>query len=497
MRMSLVRTLKEIQIVWLKRDIRWFDHSPLVAAIEQGLPIVLLYIDEDDVWRDPHYSDRHRQFVLESIVDFDQFLTGHCLPPIHIFKGEALTCLSAISHIHDIKYIYSHREHGIGVTFDRDKAIKKWTIAQGITWKEFEVDGIQRGIRNRTNWVQHWQDYMSQPIIDIDWSGALLLNLHKDSRLKFHTAAKLVKPSDDHVQSGGRSKGLGIMASFFEHRGRQYNWHISRPLESRSSCSRLSPYLAWGCLSTREVLQRLEKVSHHKIAFSEFGKRLRWRCHIIQKFEMEVEMEYRSQNAAFADIDTEFNPEFYERWRLGFTGFPLIDACMRCLNTTGYLNFRMRAMVLSFWTQALWQPWQNGSVHLARQFLDFEPGIHFPQVQMQAGVTGIHTIRTYNPVKNALRFDENAEFTKTWVPELANLPSPAMIHQPWLLSPMEHQFYGFRYGEDYPLRMIDLEIHLATARDKLWAIKNSPKARREAIKISQKHTLSENPDRSS
>ena len=101
---------------------------------------------------------------------------------------------------------------------------------------------------------------------------------------------------------------------------------------------------------------------------------------------MESEMEFRSINKGYKNNKT-INKKYLNAWKKGNTGFPLVDASMRCVVKTGYLNFRMRALLVSFLTHHLWQNWQDGAVHLAKNFLDFEPGIHYPQFQMQAGET--------------------------------------------------------------------------------------------------------------
>jgi deoxyribodipyrimidine photo-lyase len=169
------------------------------------------------------------------------------------------------------------------------------------------------------------------------------------------------------------------------------------------------------------------------------------------------------------------NEAFILAWQSGKTGVPIVDASIRSLVATGFLNFRMRAMIVSFFVFNLWQDWRD--LHfLARQFLDYEPGIHYPQLQMQAGATGTNIIRIYNPIRNSEKHDVEGVFIKKWIPELADIPAN-LIHEPWKLSAMEQELFNCEIGKDYPAPIVDLEKTRKYAGEVVWGLRTKPKVK--------------------
>jgi len=476
-------------VVWFKRDLRLRDHAPLTAALASGHSVLMVYLFEPELMDQPDWSLRHGQFVYQSIMDLNRQLAEYGTSVL-VAQQDALTFFQELSKMVAISGLFTHQESGNHASYDRDKKLARWLSEQGVSWYEYPSNGVVRGLKGRMNWADLWKKTMKSPQIHPDLSG---LSIISPEVLALNCAPQTFERLGltqvvSGFQPGGERYAHQYLDSFLRDRYKEYARSISKPEASRKSCSRLSPYIAYGNLSVRQVYQAVlaAPVSLKSRAIQGFVSRLHWHCHFIQKFENECGIEFRALNRAFEALDRPLDPELLEAWKQGKTGVPLVDACMRCLRETGYLNFRMRALVVSYATFNLWQDWRLVAHHLAQMFLDYEPGIHYPQIHMQAGITGINTLRIYNPMANAQKHDPQAEFIKKWVPELRGLPL-GYVFEPWNISPMEEMMYEFKRGVDYPDPSVDFDVSRKRAADLLWGLRESPEAKKEGLRILKQH----------
>lgn len=498
--------MRDIHLVWFKRDLRIRDHAALRAAAAQGT-VLCLYVYEPALLESIEHDAMHLGFVNECLDDLALSLherggvlhrrTGDVPAVFQTLQQE----LAALSEPARIAAIWAHEETTGWIAYQRDRAMRRWAREAGIAFHELPQTGVVRRLPSRDGWAALWEARMRAPLLPAPRGLSSIALPDAGQALPPAAVSRGLVPRP-LIQHGGERAARDTLRSFLRERGVNYRVEMSSPVTAYDACSRLSAWISLGAISVRTcehaAQARLQQVSdavdagedidpRWRASIASFRSRLRWHCHFMQKLEDQPRIEFDTMCDAFTGLRDEQQPdaERLAAWHEGRTGYPLIDACMRAVRATGWLPFRMRAMVVSFASYHLWLHWRFTAPLLARDFLDYEAGIHYSQFQMQSGVTGINAIRIYNPVKQVLDNDATGQFIRTWVPELVSVPSAALA-EPHRMPPMLQQMVGVEIGRDYPVPVVDNVLAMRAARDRVWAVRRAPGTRDAALRVYEK-----------
>ena len=473
------------RIVWFKKNLRYKDNEIL---IDEDKKSILIYIIEPELWKQKDMSLRQWQFTLDSLKDLQQQLIKNNLY-LNILCGDALEIFKFLKNKYNFDSVISEQETGIKWTFERDKKLKSFFLQNDIHWTECAYPGVRRGNHDRNQWAKFFRkDILRYPNLPIIKQS---INLG----LKNYDLPKIFYDTTPcpNRQKGGSREAEKLLSTFLNSRGENYQYEMSSPISAEKSCSRLSTHLTYGTISHRSVFQeatqKKEKIQLTNKNFAKsinsFLSRLHWRSHFIQKLEDQPSIEHESFIPVYDQIrEKDFRK--LDAWIEGKTGVHFIDACMIYLRNHGWINFRMRAMLASFASYNLWLDWRYFGPRLAALFTDFEPGIHYSQLQMQSGTTGINTIRMYNPYKQALDQDPEAKFIKSQLPEYNNFP-PSFFFKPPELSNNENLFNDSKLET-----IVDVTKTAKFARDKIFSIRKLPEHQKMAKNVFIRHGSRQN-----
>jgi len=430
---------------WIKRDFRITDNECLFEAVQHAEAVLPFFCWEHDVLNEGDYSSFHLQAQWEGLTGVCQSLSNRGIES-RVVSGDIVEQLDLLFKLFPFDVLYSHQETGNLVTFQRDQNVQKWCRKQDVKWVEMNPSSVMRGgDADRRRLKLRQADYRKQeplPIPDFSHLEPLVPGVATQPPSWKEVISFVPKfkgqPLNPSLTKVNEKSAHATLRSFLCDRGIGYSGGISSPNTAFVHGSRLSSHLAWGTISLRTVFAHLDQRrlevkdcqdrSHWLRSLRAFESRLFWRDHFIQRLEAFPVMEKKPLNSAYADLKYEDDPEILNAWIHGRTGYPMVDACMRCLQDNGFLNFRMRAMVVSFACYGLHLSWRTIHEPLARLFHDYEPGIHLSQLQMQAGVIGFNAIRVYNPTKQFLDHDPNGVFVHRWVKELRGRTPAEIAH---------------------------------------------------------------------
>jgi deoxyribodipyrimidine photo-lyase len=499
------------ELVWFKRDLRWQDHAALAQAAQRG-PVRCIYVVEPELWLQPDAALQHFEFLRESLQALHDALRlqGGC---VEVHTGEMPEVLSRIWQEAPFRRLHAHQETGNSFTYARDLRVGAWCQAHNVGWHEYPQFGVVRALKNRNLWQAAWERHMTEPLQHVGELFFLQPSLNALSRTDWYTPLEMQAPG--HLrhnpplrQRGGRPLALATLHSFLDARSLDYRGGISSPLSAPDACSRLSAYLAWGCISMREVVQQTRAHIHqlsphargHRAGLTAFISRLYWHCHFIQKLESEPAIEWQNMHRGYDGLrEHDFNEAHFEALKAARTGWPMVDACVTMLRETGWLNFRMRAMLVSVAAYPLWLHWRPVGEWLATQFLDYEPGIHWSQLQMQSGTTGINTTRVYNPVKQAQDHDPQGRFVRQWLPALQQVPD-TWLFEPWRMPHTLQTHLGVFVSKDIggdatstlPHPLIDLAQATREAKQRLHSRRQTDAVKAAKKAVVDKHASRQN-----
>ena len=480
-----------VNVVWFKRDLRLNDNAAISDAIKRNLPIICLFnLDSLRITRSD-VSAIHIEWELDCLRSLSkdiQQLGG----VIKFNYGNIFEALEKLNLEYDIDSIIANEETGLKWSWNRDKQVAEWCDFNRVKFVEHPSNGVIRKLKTRDDWKKYRDKRVSAELFPKPSSMPSPSGSHSDE-IPTMDELGLDSRSLEYRPIPGEEAALSTLKSFLNERGRGYRKGMSSPITGEVMCSRISPYLSAGCLSIKQVFhhtvsrQRQVKInprSPENLGFTSsltsFQSRLAWHCHFMQRLEAEATMDEIAINPELDELlDRQLDQSKFIAWRDGKTGWPFFDACMRSLAATGWINFRMRAMLQSVASYTLWLPWQVTGAHLANLFMDYEPGIHWSQVQMQSGVTGINSVRAYSVSKQSTDHDPNGDFIRRWVPELDEVPAEH-IHQPWMMSKAEQEQYNCRIDLDYPAPIVDEKAARKTGISMSYKAKGDAEVKRRA-----------------
>jgi len=470
--------------VWHRDDLRVADNAALAAARRDGRPCPLFVFDPQ-YYESGMACDGRLRFLHECLTALRERYR-RLGSDLALRRGDPLAVLDELP----VDRVYFNRSVTGRYGWERDEAVAARDDATA-----FADDGIVWNGASRDGWQAQAEAYFAGD--QYPHPRSLPANpLDSTTTVEGIEADYGVVPGKAVTETGGVGAAWDRLAAFAAATD-EYVGSISPPADAEHDTSRLSAHLTLGTLTPRQAYRHVAEHAVDGRGRERFTTRLFWNRHFSQKLADWPGAMDRAVNPVFRGMwrDTH-DPELVAAWKAGETGFPLVDASMRALQETGWLNFRMRAMCASFYTYALQCYWKVGADHFYRHLIDADAAINYQQWQMQSGLVGVHPLRIYNPAKQVRDNDPDGEFVRRYVPELRDFPTE-FLDRPERAPADVQADCGVVVGEDYPRPVVDFEARRTESREAYGAVHDRAREALSDPEVERRASLSERGRRGS
>ena len=414
-----------VSIFWFRRDLRLVDNLGLFKALNSEHQVLPLFIFDTDILEKLPKDDSRVTFIHDQLKSINHQL-NEVGGSLSVYSGKPIDIFNQLLQHYSIKEVYTNHDYEPYAT-SRDKDIESLLNKHDITFKTFkdqvifERDDVVKddGLPYKvyTPYSKKWLVKFKYDGIRFYRSEDLLDNMIKERDLPFLTLTDI-----GFTESSVEIEDYTIDDSLIE------NYEATRNFPAQESTSRIGPHLRFGTISIREIV---EKASNHKNMT--FLNELIWReffMQILWHFPHTVNTSFKPQ---YERIEWRNNEQEFKAWCEGKTGYPLVDAGMRQLNTTGFMHNRVRMLVGSFLCKHLLIDWRWGEAYFAERLHDYEMSSNIGNWQWVAGcgVDAAPYFRIFNPTTQIQKFDKDHKYIKKWVPDYQKLtyPSPIVDHK--------------------------------------------------------------------
>lgn len=450
----------DVHIVWHRRDLRIHDNKALYEATKDSKNIILpvFIIDPFFFSEDKLDSDDRILFMFECLEDLRKLYRTLGLD-MHFYFGNSVDIIKKLQKKYNAK-VYYNFDSSMLYGYQRDNQIKLNKNFIG-----FQNDALVREGSSRAAWAKQAQDYFDSTLFTLD-KTKIYKGIIQEKKVKLEKVAQkyTLKKKQTFLLKGGESVALQQLEIFISKSLSLYSRSISKPELSKLHCSRLSAHYSLGALSPKYAYQKVMSSNHTKRIKDFYVTRLFWREHFTQKLEDYPHAQQKAINP-ICNVEREKNQEYMNAFFRAQTGFPIIDAALRCLIDTGWLNFRSRAMLASFYSLILRQHWKDGADFMHRHLIDADIAINYQQWQMQSALVGVHPLRIYNPRKMIEEHDPRGIFIKKHLSVFREVKEVEYLCEPQKYAYQLKSQYGIVLGENYPKPIVNFEKEAKMTRN--------------------------------